>query len=82
MLAPRRRRPGSQEGRLESRSSPLLPHSSIPLDATTYTPLSLNHVFQDEITALDAAYAQKAVWHQRVVDARAKVARARQVRLA
>jgi hypothetical protein len=42
----------------------------------------LNHVFQDEITALDAAYAQKAVWHQRVVDARAKVARARQVRLA
>jgi hypothetical protein len=56
--------------------------AGIPLDATTYTPLSLKQVFQDEITALDAADAQKAVWHQRVVDARAKVARARQVRLA
>ena len=56
--------------------------AGIPLDATTYTPLTLKQVFQDEITALDAADAQKAVWHQRVVDAQAKIARARSVRLA
>jgi hypothetical protein len=56
--------------------------ASIPLDAATYTPLTLKQVFQDEITALEAADAQKAVWHQKVVDAQAKVTRARQVRLA
>lgn len=56
--------------------------AGIPLDATTYTPLTLKQVFQDEITALDAADAQKAVWHQRVIDAKAKVTKARQVRLA
>jgi hypothetical protein len=56
--------------------------AAIPLDATTYTPITLKQVFQDEITALDAADAQKAVWHQKVVDAQAKVATARAVRLA
>jgi hypothetical protein len=56
--------------------------ASIPLDAATYTPLTLKQVFQDELTALDAADAQKAVWHQKVVDAQAKITRARQVRLA
>jgi hypothetical protein len=54
--------------------------TTIPLEAETFTPVTLTGVFQEELSAINDADAAMAVWHQKVLVAKGKVARARQVR--